>query len=151
MTKLNTTWLVPSLLSVGGMGIDFILFYNKISKTSTACPLGGSCDFVNNSVFSEMFGIPVSVFGILSFAFFLVVSLAAWHKLIEENKAWMAMSIVSGLGLLGVLYFVYLMVFVLDAICTWCVFSHIILLSIFLVSYTNWKKGESKNSGRKKR
>jgi uncharacterized membrane protein len=151
MVELNTKWLVPALLSVGGMGIDFILFYNKISYTSTACPLGGSCDLVNNSVFSEIFGIPVSAFGILSFAFFLVVSLAAWHKMVEEKMAWMAMAIVSGLSLLGALYFVYLMVFVLEAICTWCVFSHLILLTIFLLSYTNWKKGESKNTGRKKR
>ncbi|MEK6970257.1 MAG: vitamin K epoxide reductase family protein [archaeon] len=151
MAELSTKWLVPSLLSVGGIGIDFILFYAKISYTSTACPLGGSCDLVNNSVFSEMFGIPVSVFGILSFAFFLVISLAAWHKMIEEKMAWMGMAIVSGLGLLGALYFVYIMVFVLGAICTWCVFSHLILLTIFLLSYTNWKKGENGTKRGKKR
>ncbi len=150
MAALNTKWLVPALLSLGGMGIDFILFYNKISHTSTACPLGGACDLVNNSVYSEMFGIPVSVFGILSFAFFLVVALAAWHLMVEEKTAWLLLMVVSGLGLLGAAYFVFLMFFVLDAICTWCIFSHLILLTIFLLSYTNWKKGEGSGKRRKR-
>lgn len=132
MPVKRVNWMLPIFLTFVGLGIDFILFYNKITYTSSACPIGGSCDFVNNSVYSEMFGIPVSFFGLLAFAFFLILSWVAWHKRVDETLALKVMVLFSGLTLLGIGYFVFLMLFVLEAICTWCVFSHLVMLSIFL-------------------
>lgn len=150
MPVKRVNWMVPLVLAMVGFGIDFILFYNKVSHTSTACPLGGSCDFVNNSVFSEMFGIPVSVFGLLAFAFFWIVSWIAWHKKVDEKQALKALTIVSGLSLLGIAYFVYLMVFVLGAICTWCIFSHLVMLTIFIWSFFHYKNYSKAPAGGKK-
>lgn len=132
MPVKRVNWMIPIILAMMGLGTDFILFYNKVSHTSTACPLGGSCDFVNNSVYSEMFGIPVSVFGLLAFTFFFILAWVAWHKKIDEVLALKVLALFSGLTLVGIAYFVFLMLFVLGAICTWCMFSHLIMLSIFL-------------------
>lgn len=134
MPAQKVNWMALILASFAGLGTDFILFYNKITSNEVACPLGGSCNFVNNSVFSEMFGIPVSVFGLLAFAFFLIVSWTAWHRRVDEKTALTALVAVSGLSLLGIAYFVYLMIFVLEAICSWCMLSHVIMLGIFLYS-----------------
>lgn len=134
MPAQKVNWMALILASFAGLGTDFILFYNKITSNEVACPLGGSCNFVNNSVFSEMFGIPVSVFGLLAFAFFLVVSWTAWHRRVDEKTALTALVAVSGFSLLGIAYFVYLMIFVLEAICSWCMLSHVIMLGIFLYS-----------------
>lgn len=134
MSEQKVNWMALILASMAGIGTDFILFYNKITSNEVACPLGGSCNFVNNSVFSEMFGIPVSVFGLLAFAFFLAVSWAAWHRRVDEKTALLTLVAASGFSLLGIAYFVYLMIFVLEAICSWCMFSHLIMLGIFLYS-----------------
>ncbi len=131
MSASKVNWMAIILATFAGLGTDFILFYNKITSHEIACPLGGSCDFVNNSVYSEIVGIPVSVFGLLAFAFFLVVSWLAWHRRIDEKTALMGLVFVAGASLVGIAYFVYLMVFVLEAICTWCMLSHLIMLSIF--------------------
>lgn len=147
-TKVN--WMALILASFAGLGTDFILFYNKITSNEVACPLGGSCNFVNNSVFSEMFGIPVSVFGLLAFAFFLVVSWLAWHRRVDEKTALTALVAVSGFSLLGIAYFVYLMIFVLEAICSWCMLSHAFMLGIFLYAlylvYPSLTKSFTKSS-----
>ena len=150
MPAQKVNWMALILASFAGLGTDFILFYNKITSNEVACPLGGSCNFVNNSVFSEMFGIPVSVFGLLAFAFFLVVSWTAWHRRVDEKTALTALVAVSGFSLLGIAYFVYLMIFVLEAICSWCMLSHVIMLSIFLYSlylvYPSLTKSSTKSS-----
>ena len=134
MVAKRVNWMVPIILAFMGLGVDFILFYNKITSNEVACPLGGSCNFVNNSVYSEILGIPVSVFGLLGFALFLVISWTAWHKRIDSRMAFQGLALFSGLSLLGIAYFVYLMIFVLEAICSWCVFSHIVMLFIFIFS-----------------
>jgi len=146
MVAKRVNWMIPIGLTFMGLGIDFILFYNKITSNEVACPIGGSCNFVNNSVFSEMFGIPVSVFGLLAFAFFLVISWTAWHKRMDETLALKAIAVMSGLTLLGIAYFVYLMIFVLEAICSWCMFSHLIMLTIFLFSIYYLKSEQGKKS-----
>ena len=146
MSASKINWMALILASFAGIGTDFILFYNKITSNEVACPLGGSCNFVNNSVFSEMFGIPVSVFGLLAFAFFLVVSWTAWHRRVDEKTALLALVLVAGGSLLGIAYFVYLMIFVLEAICSWCMLSHLIMLSIFLYAAYNLYPLLQKNS-----
>ncbi|MDP2666019.1 MAG: vitamin K epoxide reductase family protein [Candidatus Diapherotrites archaeon] len=142
----NTKWMVILVLALIGIGIDSILLYNKLSDTSTACPIGGNCDFVNNSVYSEMFGIPVSVFGILGFAFFFLIAWGGWHKRLAQETALKIIAIAGGLMFLGAMYFVYLMLYVLDAICTWCIFSHTVLLLIVLWAFVHWRRTGGKRA-----
>jgi uncharacterized membrane protein len=45
----------------------------------------------------------------------------------------------SSLGLLTVLFLVYIEIVLLGAICIWCTTAHVLVLLIFLISLTNGK------------
>lgn len=118
---------------------DATLTYNKLTDSAVGCPAGGGCDIVKGSIYSEFFGIPVSLFGMGAFIAFLVLAFLVWHKDISAILAFDWILIIGGIGLLIALYFVYIMLFVLEAICNWCFLSHFMLLFVFLAAYCGRK------------
>ena len=122
------------VLSILGILVDGLLLYNKTTDSNVACEAGGGCDLVGGSIYSEIAGIPVSVFGIGAFFVFALIGAAGLKGKLEPGKAVLSILILSGLGLLGAAYFVYIMVFVLEAICQWCMVSHLFLAAVFVAS-----------------
>jgi uncharacterized membrane protein len=99
------------------------------------CVGNGGCSIVNQSVYSEIYGIPVAVFGIFG-------NLAIMAMLILEKKASdffkkNATMLTFGLTLIGflfTLYLIYLELFVIKAICPFCVTSQISMTILFILS-----------------
>ena len=129
--------VVFSLIAIGA---DAMLTYNKLTDSAVGCPAGGGCDIVKGSIYSEFFGIPVSLFGMGAFIAFLVLVFLAWHRDISNVLAFDCILILSGIGLLVAIYFVYIMFFVLEAICNWCFLSHFMLLFVFISAYQGRKE-----------
>ena len=80
-------------------------------------PLHG-CETVALSSYSELFGIPVALFGVGFSAVLLGLAVAWWRR--GDRRALLGL---YGLGLLGVLfvaYLTYLKLFVIGAVCVWC-------------------------------
>lgn len=101
-----------------GLLIAGYLAWTKLSGGLPVCgPLHG-CETVALSSYSELFGVPVAVFGV-AFSFVLLgLSLAWWRR--ANRRALLGL---YGLGLLGVLfvaYLTYLELFVIGAVCVWC-------------------------------
>jgi uncharacterized membrane protein len=130
----KTALKIIIILSLAGMAVDSLLTYNKISYSRIGCPVGGGCDIVTGSIYSEFFAIPVSLFGLGAFMFFIAASLLALNGKFSEKNAFQLIIAVSAIGLVIAVWFVYVMVYLLNAICPWCVLSHTILLGIFAVS-----------------
>ena len=67
-----------AILAVIGLAIMSYLTYIHYANVKSFCDISAevSCDVVTTSIYSEIFGIPVSVLGLLYFAVVLVVSLA---------------------------------------------------------------------------
>ncbi|QQR93014.1 MAG: vitamin K epoxide reductase family protein [Candidatus Iainarchaeum archaeon] len=129
--------IVFTLIAIGA---DAMLTYNKLTDSAVGCPAGGGCDIVKGSIYSEFFGIPVSLFGMGAFIAFLVLVFLAWHRDISNVLAFDWILILSGIGLLVAIYFVYIMLFVLEAICNWCFLSHFMLLFVFISAYQGRKE-----------
>jgi len=132
---------VPALLlalAVAGLGISSYLTYTHWADASIACGGLGSCNEVNNSEYAELAGIPVAFLGALSYLA-LIASALAWLWRRPSGPAWPVMFF-WGLSLVGTLYSAYLTyieLFVLEAICVYCVASACIILASFLIS-TGW-------------
>lgn len=89
-----------------------------------------SCYGVYHSGYSEIFGIPVSLLGIIGFG--LIFICAAW-SLNGKNTHRLLLPLAS-LSLLSVLYFAYLSAFVINVWCPSCIISWLIIISLFIFS-----------------
>jgi uncharacterized membrane protein len=123
-----------ALLSLAGLFISGYLYLYKIGRIgSLACGTGG-CETVQLSSWSRFAGLDVSLIGVFGYAGLLALSLASLQ--IGETRPWLvrAMAVAAGMGVVFTLYLTYLELFVIHAICRWCVASGAIILAIFGVA-----------------
>jgi uncharacterized membrane protein len=124
-----------ALLSLTGLFVSAYLYLYKIGKIgSLACGAGG-CETVQQSAWSRFAGIEVALIGLLGYAGLLAVSLAALQPNLAERR-WPTtlLLVLAALGVGFTIYLTYLELFVIHAICRWCVGSAAIIISIFIVA-----------------
>lgn len=121
------------LVSLIGLGISSFLAYEYSLISPINCPLGGtSCDQVRQSVYSNIFGIPVPWWGIGYYIGMLTLVVAVIEK---ETKVLKNLLFLGGLtGVLVSFYFSYLEAFVINAWCFWCVISALCTFIIFILT-----------------
>ncbi len=119
-------WLVPAL-ALASLGVAIYLARAEISGGHVLCL--SDCDVVHSSEWAWLFGVvPVGAFG----AFGALSLLAAWGLSFhprERVAAW-AGAAALGLSLFGVAFSVYLTfleLFVIGAMCEWCVANAVIM------------------------
>jgi len=95
------------------------LTWTKLAGALPACgPLEG-CEQVATSTYAEFLGIPVALLGLVGSLLTLGAALAWWRRR-SEFALWIA----YGLGLASLpvlLWLTYLELFVIGAVCVWCV------------------------------
>jgi uncharacterized membrane protein len=127
--------MTAALLSLAGLFVSAYLYLYKIGKIGTlACGTGG-CETVQLSSWSRFAGLEVSLIGLLGYAGLLAISLAALQPaLTERRQPATALAILAGLGVVFSAYLTYLELFIIHAICRWCVGSAAIIIGIFIVA-----------------
>jgi uncharacterized membrane protein len=123
-----------ALLSLAGLFISGYLYLYKIGRIgSLACGTGG-CETVQLSPWSRFAGLEVSLIGVLGYAGLLGLSLASLQT--GPSRRWpvRAMRMAAGIGVVFTLYLTYLELFVIHAVCRWCVVSGVIILAIFILA-----------------
>jgi uncharacterized membrane protein len=127
--------MTAAVLSLIGFFVSAYLYLYKIGRIGTlACGTGG-CETVQLSPWSRFAGVEVSLIGLVGYAGLLAVSLAALQPAVVE-RPWPArlLALLAGLGVGFTVYLTYLELFVIHAICRWCVGSAAIIISIFIVA-----------------
>jgi uncharacterized membrane protein len=126
-------WIILSLATLGLLDSIYLLIY-KLTGANQMCLGNGGCHDVNFSIYSEIGGIPVSVFGILAFLVIaLLVLLENKNKVINENSPLLVFAI-SLAGVAFTAYLTWLEVAVIKAICPFCVTVAVIILFIFILA-----------------
>jgi len=128
-------WWLMVLLTCAGIGVAGYLSYTHLFELPVICGELQGCDLVAQSVYANMFGIPVAVFGLLAYLALLIL-LIARRRIGENLEAYVTLA-VFGIALLGVLfslYLTYLELFVILAVCVWCVASALIMTALFVLS-----------------
>lgn len=132
MTKLRLTGLVFAVL--GFMDAIYLMVI-KFANRPDLCIKGvGDCWSVNTSPYSEVYGIPISVFG--ATAYLVLIFLLAMES---KPTFWQPYTryLVFAITLAGVIYsayLTYLEIAVINAICPFCVVSAILMLGLLLLS-----------------
>lgn len=130
------------LLALAGLGVSLYLMWGYTAPGATlACGSSQGCETVKNSVYANLMGIPLPVLGLISYVGLLLLLLVQNQPSVTA-KGWSAHIALAifGFSLAGVLYSAYLTyieLFVIYAICRWCVASAIIMVAIFVLSIIN--------------
>ncbi|MFI5234578.1 MAG: vitamin K epoxide reductase family protein, partial [Gemmatimonadales bacterium] len=114
--------MATGLLSLAGFFLALYLYLYKIGLIgSLACGTGG-CETVQMSPWSRFLGVEVALYGVVGYALLLGLSLIGL-QLGGERRHWSDRLLLLGAGL-GVAFSAYLTgteLFLIHAICRWCV------------------------------
>ncbi|MDE1970594.1 MAG: vitamin K epoxide reductase family protein [Patescibacteria group bacterium] len=129
-SQLSTkSWqLTRNVLLTIGLVLSLIGFFDATYLTVTHyagtelnCPLFGGCETVTTSIYSMVGGIPVALWGAGYYLTVLVLLLAYWDSRYEV--LWRIATRMTMLGFLAALWFVFLQLFVIHAVCFYCMIS----------------------------
>jgi len=115
-------WLLwQSLL---GIGIAGYLSWVKWTDTEAVCGNLGDCTGVQNSVYAYLFGIPVAYLGLLTYLGLAALLLFRLLRRDQEDE-WvdLAFFAMAFFGFIFSLYLTYTELFLIRAVCPWCVVS----------------------------
>lgn len=128
--------LVLAGLDVAGLLIAVYLSFVELRGALPYCgPLRG-CEQVALSEYSKVGGIPVAVFGVALSLTLLVLALAWWRT--DDPRLLAAHYGLSLGGVVFEVYFTYLELFVIGAVCVWCASYGVTLVARFLVALWVW-------------
>jgi uncharacterized membrane protein/predicted DsbA family dithiol-disulfide isomerase len=112
--------VVLSVVAVLGLGTSSVLLVDYLRPVGVFCGGGGGCDVVRHSAFAGVLGVPTPVFGLIFFGGVLVLALWPARRLLV---AW------AGVGALAALGLIAIQLFVLHAVCKYCMASDLLALA----------------------
>jgi len=116
-----------AVIAACGIGVAGYLTWAHFQHTQVVCAVGGGCETVQASRYAEIAGVPVALLGLISYS--VVLGLIAWDAPTARLGA-------AALALVGALFGVYLLslqLFVIDAICVWCVANDVVIAPLLAV------------------
>jgi uncharacterized membrane protein len=127
MAGERTLRLVSAAIAVVGIGVAIYIAIADSGGGAPVCVAGGhGCQTVADSHYSHLFGVNVAVFGIVGYALLLASALVPG----DAGRFAGLLLALAGFGFSA--YLTYLELFVIDAICQWCVASAV-LVAVLLV------------------
>jgi uncharacterized membrane protein len=141
MTGHTAKWVTPILATVG-LTIAGYLTWSHYEHDVLVCGLG-DCSTVQSSNYSVVAGIPIAILGLLMFGTVLTLSLL---RIARPALSDIAGAVIVFLTLTSVLYYAYLTyieIWVLEAVCQWCVLSSIVTIGILAFELWTFWRSES--------
>jgi uncharacterized membrane protein len=128
--------LILAGLDLVGLAIALYLSIVELGGGVPVCgPLKG-CETVAQSEYSRIGGIPVAVYGVGLSLILLTLAIAWWR-----TNLYGLLLARYGLSLAGVIfevYFMYLQIYVIRAVCVWCTSYGLSLILRFVVALVVW-------------
>lgn len=137
MTKRMTV----AALALAGLFVSIYLTLFKLGVIGEiACSIG-SCETVQLSRWATLAGLPVAAWGIGFYLATLALAFAGTtDRHADSPRISLALLLLSGWGVLFSGWLTWLELFVIDAICTWCVVSAVLVAIIFVASLLDWRE-----------
>ena len=131
--------MVIALLALVGVLVALYLTLYKIGVIGVLSCNVGSCESVNTSRWAVFMGLPVAAWGLGTYLLILVLSLAGLQGVAPRRTA-QATTAITTWGVLFSAWLTYLELFVIRAICMWCVISATLMLLLFLTSVVDLRR-----------
>jgi uncharacterized membrane protein len=124
-----------ALLALVGFFVALYLWLHALGiGGALKCGTGG-CETVQTSRWAVLLGVPVAFYGVVGYFAMLVVAILALRPAALAQRQWSL--VLVGLATVGVVftaYLTYVELFVLHAICRWCVGSAVIITLTWIIA-----------------
>ncbi|MBT9147997.1 MAG: hypothetical protein DDT32_01766 [Syntrophomonadaceae bacterium] len=149
-------WIIFALVIVSFVGfLDATYLTAKhYLGTPIECSIFEGCERVTTSPYATVFNIPVALYGALYYLFIFFLSVAYFDTPKDKPAGWVKRNLLisiipplAAVGFIASVWFVYLQLFVIKAICLYCMISAatstaLFILGIFVLKY---KRSSLKN------
>lgn len=136
-----TKRMLAALIALVGLFVALYLTLYKVGVIGElACSIG-SCEAVQTSRWSTFLGLPVAAWGLAFYASVLAIALTGLMERYEDSRPLaLGMLALTAWGALFSLWLTYIELFVIRAICQWCVISAVLAVGLTVVSYLDWRE-----------
>src|SRR5207249_4494951 len=132
------------LLALVGLLVATYLWLYKIGVLGELRCGTGSCEYVQTSRYAELLGVPVALFGVVGYATLLSLGLAGLQPaLASDRRVSVLLAALATVGFGFTLYLTAIELFVLHAICRWCVASAVIMTATWVLSLADLRRQAS--------
>ena len=126
------TRVAAIVVAVIGLGIATYLTIVHYRESLLVCSGISDCETVQNSEYAEVAGIPVALLGLLMFVAMLGLAVVRMMRPELADAATMAIFVMVVAGIGFYIYLTYLELFVINAICHWCVASSLVTIGLLI-------------------
>jgi uncharacterized membrane protein len=137
--------LIP-ILAMLGLGVAIYLSFVEITAVPAICGPVGDCNTVQKSQYAHIFGVlPVGLAGVGGYL--AILAAWAWGKLRKDQVEAYIPAVLFGMTVFGTLYSIYLTyleIYVIHAVCIWCITSAVVMGLLALIctpDAVNWIAG----------
>lgn len=136
-----------AVLALIGVFVSTYLTLYKLGYIGELKCAVGSCETVNTSSWATFLGLPVAAWGLGFYVAALALAVVSiQEKYVDSRSLSVALVALTGWGALFSGWLTYLELFVINAICIWCVTSACIVLVMFLVSWVDLRDFRTGNA-----
>lgn len=123
----RTLRLGAALVALAGIAVAGYLTWVHFDDAALVCVAGGGCETVQESEYAEIAGAPVALLGFGAYT--LLLGLIVW----DSPTARLAAATIAFVGLVFALYLLALQLFVIDAVCVWCLVNDVLIAPLLAV------------------
>lgn len=140
---MTRSLILSGIIALSFMGIadSWYLYQSAVTDTALACDLGAGlsgCNVVAQSPYSYIFGMPLALYGVFFFA--VVFAVAALLLVVSHRDIYRALYILGTFGAVASIGFLALQVFVIRALCIYCLASAAITFVLFVLARMAWRR-----------
>jgi len=133
--------MLVALIALAGVFVALYLTLYKLGYIGTLACAVGSCETVQTSKWATFLGFPVGAWGVGYYIVVLVLGLVGLTPRYADTRRLSEILVLfTGFGVLFSLWLTYLELFVIHAICQWCVISAILATILFIVSWLDLRE-----------
>lgn len=141
-----TRRMALALLALVGAFVSLYLTLYKAGMIGSLACAVGSCEKVQSSRWALFLGLPVAAWGLGFYLTALGLALAGLQERFADSRGVaIALAGLTGWGVLFSGWLTYVELFVIDAVCQWCVVSAVIVAVMFALSALDLRRGRSES------
>jgi Predicted membrane protein len=133
--------MIVAGLALAGIFVALYLFLYKIGVVGNLSCSIGSCETVNLSRWALFLGAPVAAWGVGFYVVMFILALASLQDRYSDSTGiTKIIAGASGIGFVFTVWLTYLELFVIHAVCQWCVISALLVTTMFAFSMADLKE-----------
>lgn len=137
---LTPFWIIASALV--GIADTLYLSWNHLMGTMPSCSLVEGCSIVLTSPYAFVFGEPLAYFGLIYYIYLLGLAILLAIDPYSRGLT-PGMLVYAAIGLISSAVFVYMWIFLIHALCIYCVISAVTTAVVFALALSHFRATRS--------